>query len=87
MDSNILAVEIITPDEVIFKGEARLITSFNESGEFDILPFHENFITAIKEKIIIFLKNDQKKELTLQSGIMRIREGKVEVFLGIGLEG
>ena len=42
-----ISVSIKNKKEQLFLGDAMSITSKNERGVFDILPYHVNFITLI----------------------------------------
>lgn len=72
-----------SPEELVFSGEIEAITSLNDKGKFDILPLHANFISIIKETLHIYPKDKDKKEMKIDSGVLRINQGKVEIFLGI----
>lgn len=75
---------IISPEATLFEGEVEAITSINNKGTFDVLPLHENFITIIKDKVVIHHKiGGEKKDLTLNSGIIKVSQNRVNVFVGI----
>lgn len=44
-------VKIISREGVLFQGEVATLSSVNEKGVFDILPFHTNFISIIYDHI------------------------------------
>lgn len=68
---------------VVYQGEIKTLTSVNEQGRFDILPEHANFISLIKEMIIIRELNGGIKELKITNGILRITGKNIEIYLGI----
>lgn len=68
-------------ESVLFEGEALSITSNNDRGIFDILPEHENFITLIKEKVIIRTAQKETKEIQIDNGIARVFENKVNIYV------
>ena len=78
-----ILIEIKNSETILFNGEASSLSSVNESGSFDILPYHANFFSIIKEKIIIH--NHQKKtEIVIKdNGILKAMNNKVSIFLGI----
>jgi len=79
-----ILVEIKNSEVIIFNGDAKSLSSVNEKGSFDILPFHANFFSIIKEKITIINHDDKKTEISINDkGIMRVMENKISVFLGI----
>jgi F0F1-type ATP synthase epsilon subunit len=79
----LLSVTIKRPERVEFLGKATGITSLNMKGQFDVLPYHANFITLIKEKVTIHLENKEPVTYKLQSGIIKVSEDNVTVLIGI----
>lgn len=78
-----LYIRVHSPEKVFFEGEAKAVTSVNEKGRFDILPFHANFITIVREVLTIHSHNGQSQEIKIDSGIIRASENKLNIFLGI----
>lgn len=70
-------------DGKIYEGDVQSITSFNEKGMFDVLGQHANFISLIKDKLIIADLNGSRKDIPVNNGLMRVRENNVEVYLGV----
>ncbi len=66
-----------------FEGEVKAITSHNPTGTFDILPMHTNFITVVRQKLILHQANGSKMELNIENGVLRASEDKVEIYLGV----
>ncbi len=77
-----LKVTIISADDNVFNGTVYMITSVNKDGEFDILPLHTNFITLIKDKIILHKTNGEKQEITITNGVLKVVENKIDIILG-----
>lgn len=78
-----LSVTIRNWGGVVTKEEAKAISSFNESGPFDILPEHANFISIIKDTLIIHKDQGQKNEMKIGRGILRTHSNQVEIYLEI----
>lgn len=68
---------------IIFEGYVKALTSINDRGLFDILPFHTNFISIIKEKIIIHKEDGTQQEIPIDAGVLKQLNNTVQVFLGI----
>lgn len=79
-----IKVTIRAYNGVIFSGEAISVSSKNEKGPFDILPGHINFITMVKESLIV-RKADKSEEVfeIKGEGILHVYLGEVFVFLGV----
>ncbi len=81
--TNTLQVFVMSGDSIIFNDNATSVSSRNDKGRFDILPFHTNFISLIKEFIAIQPIHGEHKEIVITSGIMRVYENKVQIFVNV----
>ena len=81
---NALQVVITESNGVLmYSNDVRAVSSKNENGVFDILPYHINFISIVRERIVIVELSGEKKEFPIERGLMSVYKNKVEVFLGI----
>ncbi len=78
-----LHVVVRNRERVFYNAPALAITSFNPSGRLDILPEHFNFISIIKEKIIIYRPDKTTQEFNISTGVLKVSRNSVEIFLGI----
>ncbi len=78
-----LKVTIKNKDSEVLEEEVKAVSSFNERGPFDILPLHENFISVVKDKIILHKKDGSAKEMAIERGVLKISENNVSIYLGI----
>ncbi|MEO8105501.1 MAG: hypothetical protein ABI602_04160 [Candidatus Saccharibacteria bacterium] len=76
-------VKVHSPFKSYYEGEAFSISGENETGAFDILPTHHNFITLLtpSELVIRSPRGDQK--IQISGGIMHVKADKVIVFLDV----
>jgi len=76
-------VKVHSPFKTYYEGEAFSVSGENETGAFDILPTHHNFITLLSpcELIIRSTKGDQK--IQISGGIMHVKANKIIVFLDV----
>ena len=83
MDIRLLTVTVKGPKNEEFNGKASAVSSVNKKGKFDVLPYHANFITLIKDYIII--RQADKKQITfpIVNGIIKVYEDKVNILIGI----
>lgn len=79
----LLTVTVRTREHVLFNGQAKAVTSFNQKGVFDILPLHANFITLIQKMLIIYGLGGNKVELMIGSGVLKVTKDQVSVYLGV----
>lgn len=68
------------------KQEVFAITSRNLKGPFDVLPEHENFISIIRDKVIVHKTRKDSEEIKIDTGIIKVNDNLVNVFLGMHAE-
>ncbi len=76
-----LTVVVRNKDKVLYSGQVAAVTSINDKGIFDILPQHANFISLIKEKVIIHPSLKENNEIQIENGILRVYKDKVYVYV------
>lgn len=69
---------------IVFEGDVKSLSSYNDEGKFDILAQHANFISLIQKSLVIYDMNNNVKELNLENALLRNRGNYVEVYLGVG---
>lgn len=82
LSSTTLHITVINKDGIVTDEDASAVTSYNKIGVFDVLPMHENFISLIKDELIIHKGNESKK-INIKDGIMKVTDNQVKVYLGI----
>ena len=82
-EATLLKVTIKNKDSETVEEEIKAVSSFNERGPFDILPLHENFISVVKDKIILHKKDGSAKEIVIERGVLKISQNNVSIYLGI----
>ena len=80
LPKEVLTLTIRDPERFIFKGIVNTVTTYNDRGLFDVLPYHENLITVVKNKLIVKI-NTGKKEFAIDKAIMKVESNVVSVFL------
>lgn len=81
MDAN-LTVYIKSLEETHFEGKATAVSCVDDKGPFDVLPGHQNFIAIIKYHVVVTMEKE-KKNFLIDSGIIKVSENIVYIFLGI----
>jgi len=79
-----MEVKVAAPFKVYFSGSANSLSAENETGPFDILPHHKNFMTLLKP-CSIKVRRDGKPDFILEitRGLIHVRNNKVTVFLDV----
>ena len=78
-----LQVRVISSSKTFFDGKAAAVSSVNKVGPFDVLPLHENFITLLKEKVVIHGLDGKAIAIPCENGLLEVSENVVKVFIGI----
>jgi len=82
-DDKHVYVKIYAPYKVYFDGLAQSVSAENETGPFDILPKHHNFMTLLSPCRIIVRTDRGNEEIDIQRGIMHVKANQVIVFLDV----
>ncbi|OGV92494.1 hypothetical protein A3B57_01655 [Microgenomates group bacterium RIFCSPLOWO2_01_FULL_47_10] len=77
-----LKVLIKSRKQTLFDGDALAITSNNEDGVFDILPHHANFITMIKDFVVVKTQNEDQK-FEVKRGVLEVSGNNVSLYLTV----
>lgn len=80
---NLFHLKIVAKDGILFEGDVRSLTSFNDKGKFDILALHANFISIIYKSIQIVDSKGNVKEMAIEKALLRNRQNNLEIYLGI----
>jgi F0F1-type ATP synthase epsilon subunit len=82
-DSKHMHVKVYAPFKVYFDGEALSISAVNDTGPFDILTKHHNFMTLINTCEIVVRTDKGEEKIPIQRGIMHVKKDEVIVFLDV----
>lgn len=77
-----LHLVVLRRDGPLFEGDVEAVSSKNEVGPFDILPEHGNFVSTVNQYVRIHKAGGAVEELTIDRGILRVKENKLEIFVG-----
>jgi F0F1-type ATP synthase epsilon subunit len=83
VDGLTMHVKVYAPFKVYFDGTANSISAINDTGPFDILPKHHNFMTLLSTGDIIVRSNEGEETIKITRGIMHVKADDVVVFLDV----
>ncbi len=83
MQKKPLSLKVVSRDGIVFEGIIENLTSVNDKGKFDVLSHHANFISLIQDYLIIRTGEEEDQEIKIDSGVMKVVDNDVEVFLGV----
>ena len=75
---------IYSPYKTYFEGPAFSLTAESESGQFDILPRHHNFISLLVAcELVIRTADKQGRKILISGGVIHVKADEVVVFLDV----
>lgn len=84
LDDSSISVKIYSPFKVYFNGPAKSISAENDTGPFDVLPKHHNFMTLLNAGEIKVVKNSGgEQRYRIARGVMHVKKNQVIVFLDV----
>jgi hypothetical protein len=84
LDPNSIQVKVYSPYQTYYDAAAKSISAENDTGPFDILPRHHNFMTLVNPcEVIIRIDNAEDKKIRISRGVMHVRSNKVTLFLDV----
>jgi F-type H+-transporting ATPase subunit epsilon len=76
-----LSLEIVTPKEVIYKGEADIVTIPGSKSPFQVLPNHAAIVSSLDNGKLIFRNGSEQTEYKTSSGIAEVNNNKISVLV------
>ncbi|MBN6187061.1 F0F1 ATP synthase subunit epsilon [Aneurinibacillus sp. BA2021] len=78
---NTIAVEIVTPERVVYRGEARIVVARGAEGDLGILPNHIPMVTPLKIAPILVKKHEGADDkIAVSGGMMEVRKDKITIL-------
>jgi F-type H+-transporting ATPase subunit epsilon len=79
---NTIAVEIVTPERVVYRGDARIVVARGADGDLGILPNHIPMVTPLKIAPVLVKKANEGEEDTIvvSGGTMEVRKDKITIL-------
>jgi hypothetical protein len=82
-DKPTIAVKVYAPFEVFFEGQALSVTGVNETGPFDVLPHHRNFLCMLVPSELIIRTPYEEKRIKISRALMHVKADKITVFVDV----
>jgi F0F1-type ATP synthase epsilon subunit len=76
-------VKIYAPFRMYFEGKAYSLSGLNESGPFDILPHHHNFICLLMPCDLVVRAPFGNKVIRISRAFMHVKAEKIVVFVDV----
>ncbi len=77
-------VKVYSPFRDYYDGRAFSVSAENDTGPFDILPKHHNFISLLRPcDLIIRTIREGDQKIIISGGIMHVKADQVIIFLDV----
>lgn len=83
LDTKHMHVKVHAPYKVYFDGPALSISAANQTGPFDILPGHHNFMTLLTPCVVVVRTDREEEKIQIQRGVMHVKANQVIIFLDV----
>lgn len=80
--SETIHVKVYSPFKTYFDGFAKSVSAENDTGPFDILPHHHNFLSLLNPCDLV-IQSAQEQKMRINRGILLVRSNDVTVFLDV----
>lgn len=79
-----MQVKVHAPFQIYFEGEAYSVSAVNETGPFDILPQHRNFLCMLVPCTLLVEPVDGKpRRIKIHRALMHVKSDRVVVFMDV----
>ena len=76
-----MTLEIISPSEILFKGEADSVNLPGVLGGFTVLKDHASLISVLKQGEVRYVSQGNEKSLQIKGGIADIDNNVISVCI------
>lgn len=79
----IMSVKVYAPFHVYFEGDAYSVSGVNDTGAFDILPRHRNFLCMLVPSDLRVVSVKGTKTIKVHRALMHVKADSVVVFMDV----
>ena len=76
-------VKVYAPFRVYFEGDAYSVSAVNDTGPFDILPKHRNFLCMLVPCTLVVRHSEGEVTFKINRALMHVKANRVVVFLDV----
>jgi F-type H+-transporting ATPase subunit epsilon len=76
-----MRVDIISPEKMIFSGDAKSVILPGANGSFQLLDNHAPIISTLVEGVVeMELSSNERKTFDIKGGVVEVRDNKVSLL-------
>ena len=76
-------IKVSSPFKVYFDGQADSISGLNDTGPFDILTGHSNFMTLVSACELVIRNKEGEQKIKIARAVMHVKADEINVFLDV----
>lgn len=76
-----LSVEIVSPTQVVYKGEATEVVVPSARGQAGILPQHADYMTTLEAGEVLVKNGAQTQTFSVTGGVAKVEKDKVLILV------
>lgn len=76
----VMTVRVVTPDKLIFEGEASYVFARGVDGDFAILPNHISMITPLGVGELRIDLNKKSLHIAIDNGILEVSDNRINIL-------
>ena len=76
-----LTIKIVTPERIVFEGEAESLSVMTETGEITVLPDHIPLVTSLRPGEMRLKQNGEENLMVVSTGFLEVRPGNQIIVL------
>ena len=73
-------VDVVSPDEIVWSGEAHFVVAKTVEGEIGVLPLHEPLMAAIATGAVEIQAGDERIRIGVHGGFLQVFENSVTLL-------
>ncbi len=79
-----MRVKVYSPFRSYYDGRALSVSAVNDTGPFDILPSHHNFLSLLSPcDLVVRTMREGAKKIIISGGVMHVKADQIIVFLDV----
>lgn len=88
MTEHVIELNIVSPNQPVFKGKVQSLTIMGSEGELGVQYGHAPLLTAIKPSMLKFVTQDgQEEAVYVAGGIVEVQSSQVNVMADVAARG
>lgn len=75
-----MQVDVVSPEEIVWSGEAQFVVAKTVEGEIGVLPHHEPLMAAIATGAVEIQSGDERVRIGVHGGFLQVFENSVTLL-------